>query len=145
MTNQLHHAQQKLKPLEWILGQWQGQGQAQGNIIYGVLHATLRLENSFLVINEAIFDANEQLIHEDCTWCYWQPDQQHLVAQQFMPIGLTEQRIISIKDSGMSWWAGPAAPVVNMAIVEALLQVRVIGPEQDCWSEIHYHRTQPPS
>ena len=55
MTNQLHHAQQKLKPLEWIIGQWHGQGQAQGSPIYGVLHATLRLENSFLVILEAFW------------------------------------------------------------------------------------------
>ena len=145
MTNQLHHAQQKLKPLEWIIGQWHGQGQAQGNPIYGVLHASLRLENSFLVISEALFDANEQLIHEDCTWCFWQPTQQHLIAQQFMPIGQTEQRIISVKETAMTWWAGPASPVVNLMLNPQGLLVQVVGPDQNCWSEIQYQRAKPSS
>ena len=145
MTNQLHHAQQKLKPLEWILGQWQGQGQAHGQMIYGVLHASLRLENSFVVINEAIFNADEQLIHEDCTWCHWLPAQEQLIAHQFMPIGLTEQRIISVNQQQMRWWSGPASPVVTMCLIAAQLHVKVVGPEQDCWSEIHYQRIPQPS
>ena len=142
MKKQIYHAQQKLKPLDWIIGQWHGQGQTQGNPIFGVLHASLRLEKSFLVISEALFDAKEQLIHEDCTWCFWQPTQQHLVAHQFMPIGQTEQRIISVKQTSMRWWAGPASPVVNLTLNGETLHVQVIGPDQVCWSELQYHRAK---
>ena len=50
--------------------------------------------------------------------------------------------IISAKENSMTWWTGPASPVVNLMLNPQGLLVQVLGPDQECWSEIQYQRAK---
>lgn len=142
----VHQSQLKLKKLTWLLGHWEGEGVSENQSQHGFLQAELRLDDSFLVITESIYVDNK-LVHEDCTWCHWKPSEQHFIAQQFMPVANSEQRIIIVdqKIQAMRWWAGPSSPSVHIVLNEDVLHVQVIGADKHSWSHMQYKKTTEPS
>jgi hypothetical protein len=129
-----------LDPLKWMIGTWHGHGISEEHPIKGTLHVEFRLENSFLVISETLWYASGKLYHEDCTWCYWNPNIQQIIAHQFMVPALSEQRILTYEEKSMTmrWWSGPQNPVILFQANNTALDVQVVDAENLCWSKMTY-------
>lgn len=119
--------------MHFLVGNWQGSGQAHGEPITATLHARLCLADTFLEATEHLFDASGALDHEDI--CFYRYDERegHLrVRQLTVPALHAERMVLPLPEGGIRWYEGPLGiQVFFIPQPDGSLVERVFLPLQD--------------
>jgi len=122
-------SQRKLAALSFLLGEWIGEGSAEGRPVRGHLSAALRLGDTFLEVRETLTAADGTLDHEDICFYRYDSSQQQLRVLQMVQPAWTAERPVLLSDGGLRWFDGPLGPQVSLRPTETGLLVTVRLPD----------------
>ena len=109
-------ARHGLRPLRFLLGQWQGSGVDAGQPIQARASGQLLLDSSWLRLHERLMDAAGEPLHEDFTLYRFDPSEEGLRVLHFMERAWCRQYPARIDAQGaLHWTTGPAGPRVVLA------------------------------
>jgi hypothetical protein len=133
-------ARRELAALSFLVGEWQGEGVADGQPIRGHLSATLRLRETFLEVRERLTLPDGTLDHEDiCFYRYDASQQQLRVVQMVAPAWTVERPVVLLPGGGLRWFDGPLGPQVSLTPTSGGLTVLVRLPDASQPAvELHY-------
>ena len=121
---------QQLAAVSFLVGEWIGEGVADGQPIRGHLRAALALGDTFLEVRETLTRPDGTLDHEDiCFYRYDVTQQQLRVLQMVQPAWTAERPVVVLREGGLRWFDGPLGPQVSIRPIDAGLQVTVRLPD----------------
>lgn len=131
-----------LLPLRFVLGTWIGEGHSFGQVLRGKLTAKLRLQNTFMEIEEQLFLSDGTLDYEDSAWVGFDDTQNRLSVTHFMAPATIERKLVLLNSAGFYWWVGPTAPIVYFIDAKPNLHVQIISSDEALLGEMTYKRAQ---
>lgn len=120
-------AKAALPALDFLLGDWEGAGQAHGQPLTGTLTARRILGGTVVETRERLFDAAGALDHEDLALYRVEPDR-GLFVQHLQPPGWSSEHAVEPVEGGIAWDAGPVEPRVVLHLEGDTLVTAVLFP-----------------
>jgi len=120
-------ARDALPALDFLLGEWDGAGQAHGQPLTGRLLARRILGGTVVETRETLHDAAGELDHEDLALYRCAPDR-GLFVQHLQSPGWSSEHAVELLDPGVAWDAGPVEPRVELVPHEGELLTFVFFP-----------------
>lgn len=114
-----------LPMLDFLLGEWEGSGEAHGQPLTGRLTARRILGGTVVETRESLYDADGALDHEDLALYRVEPDR-GLFVQHLQAPGWSSEHAVEPVEDGIAWESGPVEPRVVLhregeALVTAVL------------------------
>ena len=136
----MNDPEKSLLPIKFILGEWKGEGQSFGQPITGHLRAQLRFRNTFIQLEEKLFQPDGALDYEDSSWIGLDSAQNRLSVTHFMAPATIERKLLILNETGFYWWVGPTAPIVWFTSVDRNLRIRVTSISDEILVDMNYKR-----
>ena len=122
-------SREQLSALSFLIGEWIGEGIADGRPIHGHLIAAMVLGDTFLEVRETLTRTDGTLDHEDiCYYRYDTSQQQLRVLQMVAPAWTAERPVLLLREGGLRWFDGPLGPQVSICPTATGLLVSVRLP-----------------
>lgn len=118
-----------LPSLDFLLGVWQGAGQAHGTPLTGRFAARRILAGTVVESREVLYSAAGEIDHEDMALYRHEPDR-GLFVQHLQPPGWSSEHDVVSLDRGIAWDAGPVEPRVEIVRGDGILTISVWFPYQ---------------
>lgn len=133
-------SREQLSSLSFLIGEWVGEGSAEGRPIRGHLKAALVLGGTFLEVRETLTQPDGTQDHEDiCFYRYDTQQQQLRVLQMVQPAWTAERPVVLLGEGGVRWYDGPLGPQVSLRPTDTGLLVTVRLPDTtEPVVELHY-------
>jgi hypothetical protein len=120
-----------LAPLDFLLGQWRGEGLDRGEPLESSLVVTRILGDSFLEAREVTTDARTGVVvHEDRAIYRYDVDERRLMVTHLLPGAWYLERVVRVAAEGILWEGGPLAAAVAYRPVGGGLEVVVRFPAE---------------
>lgn len=132
-------SRKQLAALSFLIGDWIGEGSAEGRPIRGTLSAALTLGDTFLEVRETLTQPDGTLDHEDICFYRYDASQQQLRVLQMVQPAWTAERPVVLSEGGLRWFDGPLGPQVSLRPIATGLLVTVRLPNvTEPVVELHY-------
>ena len=133
-------SREQLAALSFLIGEWTGEGLANGKPIRGHLSAAMALGDTFLEVRETLTQPDGTLDHEDICYYRYDSEQQQLrVLQMVSPAWTAERPVLLLSEGGLRWFDGPLGPQVSLRPTATGLLVTVRLPDTpQPVVELHY-------
>ena len=133
----------EIPALDFLLGDWEGSGEAHGQPLVGRLHARRVLLGSAVQTREALYTADGALDYEDLALYRCDLDR-GLFVQHLQPPGWSSEAAVEPIDGGVAWNAGPTEPRVELTRADDILTIAVWFPFQPVpASRMRYRKADP--
>lgn len=106
----------RLAALDFLVGDWVGQGTSDGAPVQGRLAARRILSGTFVEAREILADMDGTITHEDLCVYRWDPDEVTLWVVQLLAPGWIERHRVEplAGGAGVRWVTSPMAPRVEL-------------------------------
>ena len=109
-------ARNGLNALRFLLGEWTGHGESDGVEVTGTCLVRAVLSNTFVQVDEKLFDASGTIIHEDLCFYRFEPTDGRIHLTPMMAHAWSTERSVEVlpDESGIRWFDGPFSPIVKL-------------------------------
>ena len=144
MTNdawirQGHQARKALEPLQFLVGQWVGKGQHQGQTVHGEMEVVPIVDGSWLRATETVVGTTDPNKTIDVSYYRWNSEAESLQLFQLFEHGHMNTLLVETTQNGFRWITGPMAPQLHFEKTPNGFQYHArIEGQADAVTEMNY-------
>ena len=104
-----------ISALQFMVGQWQGQGTSHGQPVTATLMVSPQLDGTWLQACETLLDSNGAPEHTDLSYYRYDPESERLEVLHLMDHATLHRHPVEPVGNALHWITGPGAP--RLAII----------------------------